>query len=96
MIKESDRAKQESAEEVARRKTSPREDLHEQERQRALERYLDSEMYAELRDEQHIGPSEPTPVDKSVRARRQHEAARRMREQVAGADEVPRQARRTT
>lgn len=95
VIEESAKAQKESAAEVARRKASPREDLHEQERQRALEKYLGAEFYAEQHEEQHVETTGAEPVDKTVRKRRQHEAATRMREQVAGADEVPRQARHT-
>lgn len=96
MIEDSARAQKESAAEVARRKASPREDLHEQERQRALEKYLNAEFYAEQHDEQHVtATTETEPVDRTIRKKRQHDAATRMREQVAGADEVPRQVRRT-
>ncbi len=93
MIDDAARAQKESAADVARRKASPKVDLHEQERQRAIDRYLGAEMYAVQHEEQHATATETEPIDKTVRARRQHDAATRMREQVAGADEVPRQSR---
>ncbi len=93
MSDEAARAQKESAAAVARRKASPRQDLHEQERQRAMDRYLGAELYAEQHEEAHTGAAQTEPIDKTVRARRQHDAATRMRRQVAGADEVPRKAR---